>query len=185
MRGLGAPGSRGKSCYVARDVASRLLQQRNVAATRGRFTGVSSISPAERRWPLSARRLPAHRIVASSPPALPMATSASLAISADRHAISECRCATLAGAGLVSVPARDRNQGSWSQRSRRRTARTRGWPRGWRRAGARAGTGGHLLCWRRGTQRGAGGDCVERLPWLWSGPRASTDGLCGGARMSA
>ena len=41
-----------------------------------------------------------------------LATSASLAISAERPAISECRCATLAGAGLVSVPARERNQGS-------------------------------------------------------------------------
>ena len=29
-----------------------------------------------------------------------------------RPAIAECRCATLADAGLVSVPARDRNQGS-------------------------------------------------------------------------
>ena len=41
-----------------------------------------------------------------------VATSASLAISAERPAISECRCATLAGAGLVSVPAHERNQGS-------------------------------------------------------------------------
>ena len=44
----------------------------------------------------------------------------------------------LAGAGLVSVPARERNQGSWPQRSRRRTARTRGWPRCWRGPGTRA-----------------------------------------------
>jgi hypothetical protein len=41
-----------------------------------------------------------------------LATSASLAISAERPAISECRCATIAGAGLLSVPARERNQGS-------------------------------------------------------------------------
>ena len=34
-----------------------------------------SISPAERRWPLSAWRLPAQRIVASSPRALPLAMS--------------------------------------------------------------------------------------------------------------
>ena len=66
-----------------------------------------------------------------------LATSVSLAISAERPAISECRCATLAGAGLVSVPARERNQGSWPQRSRRRTARTRGCPRCWRRGGGR------------------------------------------------
>ena len=64
-----------------------------------------------------------------------MATSASLAISAERPAISERKCATLAGAGPVSVPARERNQGSWPQRSRRRTARTRGWPRCWRNPG--------------------------------------------------
>ena len=37
---------------------------------------------------------------------------ASLAISAEKPAIFECRCATLAGAGLVSGPARERNQGS-------------------------------------------------------------------------
>ncbi len=60
------------------------------------------------------------------------ARSAPLAISAERPEISECRCATLAGAGLVSVPALGRNQGSWPQQSRRRTARTRGWPRCWR-----------------------------------------------------
>ena len=44
--------------------------------------------------------------------ALVLANCASLAISAERPAISECRYATLAGAGFVSVPARDRNQGS-------------------------------------------------------------------------
>ena len=39
-----------------------------------------------------------------------LATSASVAISAERPAISECRCATLPGAGLASAPARERNQ---------------------------------------------------------------------------
>ena len=37
---------------------------------------------------------------------------ASLALSAGRLAISECRCPTLAGGGLLSVPAPERNQGS-------------------------------------------------------------------------
>ena len=41
-----------------------------------------------------------------------LAISASFAISAQRPAMSECRCAMLAGAGLVSVPARERNQGA-------------------------------------------------------------------------
>jgi hypothetical protein len=41
-----------------------------------------------------------------------VAISASFAISAQRPAMSECRCAMLAGAGLVSVPARERNQGA-------------------------------------------------------------------------
>jgi hypothetical protein len=41
-----------------------------------------------------------------------LATSASLAISAERPAISECRSSTLAGAALLSVHAPERNQGS-------------------------------------------------------------------------
>ena len=41
-----------------------------------------------------------------------LANCASPAISGERLAMSECRCATSPGAGLVSVPARERNQGS-------------------------------------------------------------------------
>ena len=41
-----------------------------------------------------------------------LARTGSLAVSAERPAISECRCPTLSSAGLLNVPARERNQGS-------------------------------------------------------------------------
>jgi hypothetical protein len=52
----------------------------------------------EHLLPMQARKGPRSATVAL------LARSASLAISTERHAISECRCATLADAGLVSVP---------------------------------------------------------------------------------
>jgi hypothetical protein len=55
----------------------RLLQQRNVAATRGRFSGIGVISSAERRWPLSVSRLPAQWIVLAVRAALLTALGAS------------------------------------------------------------------------------------------------------------
>ena len=45
-------------------------QQPEARASGSRFSGIAVVSPAERRRPLSALRLPAQRIVASSPRAL-------------------------------------------------------------------------------------------------------------------
>ena len=84
-------------------------RQRGVLAGRrgsGRRQAPRRLSQARQRRAADGAGRP------SAPTCAPLATSASLAISAERPAISECRSATLAGAGLVSVPARERNQGS-------------------------------------------------------------------------
>jgi hypothetical protein len=73
----GRPAERGRDARsfarraVTKDGAGHVIQfvrehQCEGRASGGRFRGISSISPAERRWPLSAWRLSAHRIVASS-----------------------------------------------------------------------------------------------------------------------
>ena len=84
---------------------SRLEQQRGCRRRRDRFGACSFVElQLAPRASIGPARL---RCVACAL----VATSASLAISAERPAISERRCATLAGSNLLSVPAPERNQG--------------------------------------------------------------------------
>ena len=113
-------------------VASPARFDRNGGSVLARIEQAPAPSSAEKAAPRTDRW---RRLAPATRPVAQLATSASLGISAERPATSEWRYATLAGAGLASVPARERNQGSWPQRSRRRTAHMRGWPRCWRKPG--------------------------------------------------
>jgi hypothetical protein len=64
--------------------------------------------PSPRNFAAELPSRPRHNLICSHRSAFTLSSR----LFRPRPAISECRCATLAGAGLVSVPARERNQGT-------------------------------------------------------------------------
>ena len=86
------------------DLLSNFARLRGSSAVSG-TARPASVNTRYSRPPLTTTAEPT-----TTPVAL-LATSASLAISAERPAISDRRCATLAGSNLLSVPAPERNQG--------------------------------------------------------------------------
>jgi hypothetical protein len=166
----------------SRSVASRTLQRGWHARTSTeRPVWCFVQAPMIATW-AQPPRAPSHRDRAGparkSLGCAPLATSGSLAISAERPAVSECRCETLAVTGRLSVPAPEQNQGfGLNCRGDGRPAHLGGLAAGEERGGVRSSSR-DLLPWFRESAVGT----IEASPKEARAPRGAPGESDGGNR---